>query len=162
MQTPGPALSCTALVMEARCANVSHSQPSRPMLRNQSPRPNLKNATRSGCALRCRDKIDAARFTCCLATATVAPPASVASAVQIHFSIPYRVNFGQAMCLLGSSEELGAWDVAGRVCSGTSAPTCNARTFDDNTHASSQTPHTCECMFRYRWTGVKGIFGRRR
>lgn len=101
--------------MGARCANVTHSQPSRAVLRNQCSRPRLKNASHSRYALRCESG-DAARFTCCLATATVAPPASAASAVQINFSIPYRVNFGQALCLLGSSDELGAWDVACRVC----------------------------------------------
>lgn len=102
-------------VMDARCAHVTHTRHLRALLRNQSPCPRLKNATHSRHVLRFRDHRDAARFTCCLATATFAPPASVASAVQIHFSIPYRVNFGQALCLLGSSQELGSWDVACRV-----------------------------------------------
>lgn len=37
------------------------------------------------------------------------------SAIQVHFSIPYRVKFGQTMSIVGSATELGAWAEDHRV-----------------------------------------------
>lgn len=39
------------------------------------------------------------------------------AAIQVHFSIPYRVNFGQSMAIVGSARELGAWTEDERVSS---------------------------------------------
>ena len=57
------------------------------------------------------------RFTWrCLASFATAPaPAMQTAAIQVHFSIPYRVNFGQAMAIVGSADELGAWIEDDRV-----------------------------------------------
>ena len=44
----------------------------------------------------------------CLATVA-------AGNVSVSFQLPYRCKFGQQLCLVGDSKELGAWDVAEAV-----------------------------------------------
>jgi hypothetical protein len=38
------------------------------------------------------------------------PPHAVNKKLKLSFKLPYRCHFGQDICIVGSSEDLGNWD----------------------------------------------------
>jgi hypothetical protein len=58
------------------------------------------------------------RFSCpafSVSAACDSAASTIAHAVEMHFNLPYRTTFGQSMSIVGSTEDLGAWDVSTRV-----------------------------------------------
>ena len=40
---------------------------------------------------------------------------TIAQALEMHFHLPYRASFGQSLSIVGSTKDLGSWDLATRV-----------------------------------------------
>ena len=47
--------------------------------------------------------------------ALLSAPAGGTEQVQVRFSIPYRCNFGQHVRIIGSAQQLGAWELEGAL-----------------------------------------------
>lgn len=43
------------------------------------------------------------------------PSYAPAGSIEISFSVPYHCKYGQRMCVIGASDNLGAWNVANAV-----------------------------------------------
>lgn len=48
-------------------------------------------------------------------TAVNSAQSTIAQALEMHFHLPYRASYGQSLSIVGSTKDLGSWDLATRV-----------------------------------------------